>query len=77
MGMTKEDMVKIFNSLPPEAQQQVMDFVAFLKQRYKVSSKKKSNPDLQEQTFIGMWRDRPDMQDTRKWIRETRQGEWE
>lgn len=75
--MTKEDMVKIFNSLPPEAQQQVMDFVAFLKQRYKVTSKKKGNLDLQEQTFIGMWRDRPEMQDTRKWIRETRQGEWE
>lgn len=64
--------------LPPEAQRQVIDFVAFLKTRYPsvqpVQKMKKIN--LAEEPFIGMWRDRDDMQDSTAWVKSLRQHEW-
>jgi hypothetical protein len=64
-------------SLPPEAQKQVLDFVAFLKTRYGVSSKKRArSAKLVTEPFVGMWKDREDMSDSGKWIRELRIKEW-
>ncbi|NCP15801.1 DUF2281 domain-containing protein [bacterium] len=65
-------------SLPPEAQQQLQDFVAFLKARYPtMSSAKARRPKLADEPFIGMWRDRKDMADSTTWVRQLRQREWE
>jgi hypothetical protein len=77
--MNKTSVLEDFDSLPPEAQQQVLDFISFLQTRYKPSSarkKSKQSPDLTEEAFIGMWRDRKDMQNSRLWVRENRQREW-
>lgn len=65
-------------SLPPEAQQQVLDFVAFLKTRYPTVSplKKSKRIKLTDEPFIGMWQDRDDMQDSALWVRNLRQHEW-
>jgi mRNA-degrading endonuclease RelE of RelBE toxin-antitoxin system len=64
-------------NLPPEAQKQVSDFVAFLKARYEVVSRKKSKRGkLEDEPFIGMWKDREDMRDSVKWVREVREREW-
>lgn len=64
-------------SLPPEAQKQVLDFVAFLKMRYGVSSKKRvRSAKLTTEPFVGMWKNREDMSDSEKWIRELRIKEW-
>src|SRR3990172_9807124 len=54
-----------FVNLPPEAQQQVIDFIAFLQQRYASSrARKASRPSkLAKEPFVGMWRDREDLQD--------------
>lgn len=65
--------------LPPEAQKQVLDFVAFLKTRYPiVQSTQKTKPTkLAEEPFIGMWKDRDDMRDSTAWVQSLRQREWE
>jgi len=65
--------------LPPEAQKQVMDFVAFLKTRYPVWQvvRKTRRTRLADEPFIGMWRGREDMQDSTAWVRSLRRREWE
>ncbi len=66
-------------SLPPDAQKQVRDFVAFLKSRYQIerASKKTKPTRLRDEPFIGMWRDREDMKDSTEWVRNLRRREWE
>ena len=65
-------------SLPPEAQRQVIDFVAFLRSRYpteRIDRKTKAHK-LADEPFIGMWRGRKDMQDSTAWVTSLRQREW-
>lgn len=66
-------------SLPPEAQKQVIDFVAFLKMRYPTWQiiKRTERTQLADEPFIGMWREREDMQDSTAWVRDLRRREWE
>ncbi|MBM4457008.1 MAG: DUF2281 domain-containing protein [Chloroflexi bacterium] len=72
-------LVRDIISLPPEAQKQVSDFVAFLKTRYATTPRvrKAKRIKLADEPFIGMWRDREDMQDSSAWVRRLRQSEWE
>lgn len=67
-----------FAALPIEAQQQVADFVAFLRTRHvrsHVEGKIKRGA-LVSESFIGVWRDRRDMDDSSQWVRDMRQREW-
>ena len=77
--MEATTLVRDIGSLPPEAQKQVSDFVAFLKMRYPVVQpvRKIKRTKLADEPFIGMWRDREDMKDSAQWVRETRQKEWQ
>ena len=70
---------KDFVSLPPEARREVMDYIAFLKQRYSPlsQSKAKERTPLAGDPFIGMWQDRQDMRDSSGWVRKVREGEWD
>ncbi|MCG8617741.1 MAG: DUF2281 domain-containing protein [Desulfobacterales bacterium] len=65
-------------SLPPEAQQQVFDFIAFLKVRYQRTnaSKKTAASKIANEPFIGMWESRRDMKDSSQWVRRSRDAEW-
>jgi len=67
-----------FSSLPPEAQQQVIDFIAFLQTRYTSSRPRKTTkpPKLAKEAFIGIWRNRADLQDSTAWVRKLREREW-
>ncbi|MBN1660805.1 MAG: DUF2281 domain-containing protein [Anaerolineae bacterium] len=66
------------DSLPAEAQRQVIDFIAFLKTRYRtMPDASKSRRKLMDEPFIGMWRDRDDLQESSTWVRELRRREWE
>ena len=73
---------KIYNeisNLPPEAQRQVTDFIAFLKTRYKKrsqTSKAVKGNNIFNEPFIGIWKDRDDMKDSSKWLRNVRKSEW-
>ena len=77
--MTPDTVLREFDSLPPEAQRQVIDFISFLQTRYpakKTRWKTKQKPNLSDEAFVGIWRERMDMQDSRAWVRELRAREW-
>jgi hypothetical protein len=76
--MTHEEFLKEFNSLPPEGQRQVASFIAFLREQYRrsQSSKETETSDIAQDSFIGMWQDREDMQDSSVWVRGIREREW-
>jgi hypothetical protein len=80
------------STLPETAQQLVVDFVSFLKQRYGPhpltpspsggeggQDTQTSTPhplNLENESFVGMWSDRPEMQDSKAWVRQIRQQHW-
>jgi len=76
--MTQQELLDEFLSLPAEAQRQVVDFIAFLRQRYTVVEPASGslNTDLTNDTFIGMWQERQDLADSTAWVRRIRETEW-
>ncbi len=68
--MNREELWGELAALPREAQQQVMDFIAFLRTRYALpcSNKKAERGDLADEPFIGMWRDWQDMGNSSSWV---------
>ncbi len=75
--MTNQEILGEFLSLPTEAQTQVVSLIAFLKQKYTYSEplSPSSNVDLMNDAFVGMWRDRQDL-DSTTWVRNLRESEW-
>lgn len=66
-----------FESLPIEAQKQVLAFIDFLQKRYE--SKGKKNREMKSITnkkFVGLWENREDLKDSSSWIRNLRKKEW-
>jgi len=74
--MTNEEILREIDSLPPEGQRLVESFLAFLRQRYERSTAPPGNAPLQEENFIGMWRNRSDLSDSTAWVRGVRESEW-
>lgn len=76
--MTQQQFLDEYMSLPVEAQRQVADFVAFLRQRDKAtqSMPQARTANLEDEPFIGMWRNRQDLEDSTTWVRNTRKAEW-
>ncbi|CAN5662779.1 hypothetical protein BH24ACI2_BH24ACI2_05860 [soil metagenome] len=74
--MTNEEIIRKYATLPPEARREVEDFVAFLRQRYGKKDEKMINGNLSEENFVGIWKDREDLQDSSAWVRGIRQTEW-
>ena len=75
--MKREQILQDIDTLPPDAQQQVIDFIAFLQTRYQCSARKKSrSTSLASESFLGIWRDRKDMANSTDWVRRIRESEW-
>jgi hypothetical protein len=76
--MNRKLLLEKLTELPEAAQQQVLDYIAFLHTRYGIKQNEPPIPasDLSSEPFVGMWRDRSDMQDSTRWVRESRQSEW-
>jgi len=76
--MEQEKIVNEMSNLPPEAQRQVVEFIAFLKTRYTRSREEKQSrrTNLVNESFIGIWKDREDMKDSGMWLRNIRKTEW-
>ena len=73
----KEHVWLEFSTLPRDAQYQVMEFMLFLHSRYSPEkSRTMEKPHLSAEPFVGMWKDREEMQDSRAYVRELRQKEW-
>ncbi|WP_300154517.1 hypothetical protein [Solidesulfovibrio sp.] len=64
-------------ALPPQAQQEAADFIAFLKARHTAPI---GSADARDEAaglaFRGMWKDRDDMGDASAWVAEHRRREW-
>jgi hypothetical protein len=72
-------ILQSLRTLPPTAQQQVLDFIAFLQTRYQPSAQPNNPPQitsLHDERFVGMWQDRADMQNSSAWVRTIRTQEW-
>jgi hypothetical protein len=66
-----------YATLPPELQNEVADFIAFLKMRsLPPQIRRNKRTKLASEPFVGMWRNRKDMQDSRAWVRNVREREW-
>jgi hypothetical protein len=75
--MDREQVWREFEALPPLAQQQVADFIAFLRARVNhATNKSTSSLDFVNEPFIGMWQDREDLADSSAWVRQLREREW-
>ena len=74
--MKRDQIWNELMKLPPEVQQQVFDFITFLRSRYVSDQKAETKKKLSEESFIGMWQDRQDMTDSSEWVRNIRQQEW-
>ncbi len=76
--MAHQKLFDEYFSLPVEAQQQVADFIAFLRQRYKIdrATQKPGQANLENEPFIGMWSNRQDLFDSSNWTRKIRKSEW-
>ena len=77
--MSEKELIERIKKLPSEAQQEAAEYVDYLSQKYiqqpaePNSFQKKS---ILESSFRGMWKDREDMQDSTKWVRELRKSRW-
>jgi len=75
--MTQQQLLNEFKSLPSEAQRQVADFIAFLRQKYRsIPSRDDRQRELADEGFIGMWAKREDMAESTRWVRQSREQEW-
>ncbi len=76
--MEKEKVWLEFAALPPDAQYQVIEFIAFLQTRYNHdrTTKNSYGIPLIDEPFIGMWKNREDMQDSKAYVRKLREHEW-
>lgn len=77
--MSEKELIKQLKKLPSEAQQEAADFVEFLSKKYlqqseETDSSKNKKKSILESSFRGMWKDREDMQDSTKWVRELRKS---
>jgi hypothetical protein len=65
--------------LPPIAQKQIFDFIAFLKARHQKTGndkKPEKKVSLMDEPFIGIWKAREEMKDSSLWVRKSRKSEW-
>jgi hypothetical protein len=72
--MNQEQLWRELTALPPDARQQVFDFIAFLHWRYTQAVAEKYVPttDIRNEPFIGLWHDREDMKNSSEWVRTLR-----
>ena len=75
--MNIQSISREITKLPPEGQQEVFDFVVFLRSRFGQCEEAVSGKDeMKNEPFVGMWADRNDMQDSAGWVREKRRVQW-
>ena len=72
--MTLEQMIREWKGLPPQARQEVADFIAFLYTRHTSTQPEteKVPTRIEDEPYVGMWQDRADMADSSAWARGTR-----
>ena len=73
--MSMDDTWRQVQTLPPERQQEVRDFVEFLAGKYWRAQEpaKAVRKSFVNGPYFGMWRDRDEMKDSACWVRQLRE----
>jgi hypothetical protein len=66
-----DSLVQIINSLTPEERTNLEK-----KLQVQTSSTEIDQSNFRDEPFVGMWKDREDMEDSSQWVRQLRQQEW-
>lgn len=66
-----DSLVQIINSLTTEERKILEE-----KLELQTLSTEIERSKLEDEPFVGMWKDREDMEDTSRWVRQVRQQEW-
>ena len=66
-----DSLVQIINSLTPEERMNLEQ-----KLQVKISSTEIEQSNFQDEPFVGMWKDREDIEDSSQWVRQLRKQEW-
>ena len=66
-----DSLVQIINSLTPEERINLEQ-----KLQVKTSSTEIDQSNFQDEPFVGMWKDREDIEDSSQWVRQLRKQEW-
>jgi len=77
--MSEKELIKQIRKLLSEAQQEAADFVEFLINKYIRKSEETDSPgkkSILENSFRGVWKDRDDLQDSTRWVRDLRKSRW-
>ncbi len=76
--MIQEILLKKFESLSNQEKKEVLDFIDFLKNKKSRFKRilKKSVKAIENEEFIGMWKERPEMEDSTAWVRNLRKNDW-
>ena len=76
--MKDADKLREIDSLPPEAQRELEEFIESLHQRYGnlPPTEQSANSNLRGEGFVGMWQDRSEVSDSSEWVRKLRESEW-
>lgn len=66
-----------FQSLPASAQRQVAELIALLSTRREAQPTRGTAPvSVRAEPFVGLWKDREDLEDSSTWVRRSREQEW-
>ena len=76
--MEKERVWREFAALSEKDQRKVVDFIVSLRKEDDTTNSADEKPSkrLEEESFVGIWERREDMQDSGGWLRELRKREW-
>jgi hypothetical protein len=76
--MDNEKILLEISKLPANAKLEVLDFIKFLRVRYRKPKMDKNlrKLKLSEEPFIGIWKERKDMKNSLSFVRKIRIEEW-
>ena len=74
--MKANKLLEQVSALPAEAQEKVFSFVGFLRECYRKQTPDTDIGPLSDESFVGMWKNREDMENSTSWVRNVRTKEW-
>lgn len=76
--MNVQMILNDIKTLPPDKQEEVADFITFLKSKFGIRKEQTSpvKDAAKSNGFFGMWSNRTEMSDSSSWVRDLRNREW-
>lgn len=76
--MTKEELIRDFDLLPLDIRRRIEKIITDARKEAGIAKKPAIRKPLSEHPFIGMWKDRKDMQEGgAAWVRKLRREQWD